>query len=348
MQASISPITSAKLANMGFLCACLVVVSHIFVQPEADAPTFWARELLIRIHAIDVPFFFLAAGYFLAGHVSDQKWWGGEVLKRTKTLLVPFLLWSLLWMICEQLLGIAQSLLDGKSPTLCISLETATLLASFGFDPLRSPALPPLWFVRTLFCLVVLSPLLVVPIKWGRRCGMLWTGTLLAIFWGYVVLLGSPYSALFGVSSFLTVSGFFWFTLGLFLRLHPCLIRLPIWGGVTLLIATLGVEVGAFLWLPQQSICARLIPFVGGLTLMLAVWSIIPGKAWPRWLTSTAFPIYLMHWFVLFPLAGLLGYPASFPIYLFFVIVGIVLPLACTHVLRHCCPKTASLLFGGR
>lgn len=348
MQTAIPSSVSAKLANMGFLCACLVVASHIFVAPDADTMTFWARELLARVHAIDVPFFFLAAGYFLAGHVTERRWWGGEVLKRAKTLLIPFFLWILLWLVYEQALALVQGMLEGKSPSACVSFAMASLPASFGLDPMASPALPPLWFVRTLFCLVVLSPLLVAPIKQGRLCGLSWVGTLLIVFGLYVVVFDSPCDSLFGVSSFLTVSGFFWFTLGLFLRRHPLTARLSAWGGAAVVVATLAVEVAVFLWLPSDSMWARLVPFVGGIVLMPAVWAMVPSRAWPRWLTSTAFPVYLMHWFALFPLAGLLSYPSSFPVYLLFVAAGILLPLAVTCALRRWLPKTACVLFGGR
>ena len=348
MQTAIPSSVSSKLANMGFWCACLVVVSHIFVMPDSDAMTFWARDVLTRVHAIDVPFFFLAAGYFLAGHVMEWRWWEGEVFKRARTLLLPFFLWILLWLVYEQALALGQGMLDGKPPSACVSIAIGALPASFGLNPLGSPALPPLWFVRTLFCLVVLSPLLVAPIKQGYLCGRLWMGMLLAVFGLYVVVFDSPYEALFGVSSFLTVSGIFWFTLGLFLRLHPVSVPLPAWGGAMLLVATLAVEVAVVLVTPPDSMWARLVSFVGGIVLMPAVWAMMPSRAWPRWLTSAAFPIYLMHWFVLFPLAGLLSYPSTFPVYLCFVAAGILLPLAVTCALRRWLPKTACVLFGGR
>ena len=42
---------------------------------------------------IAVPFFFLASGYFLAGHLDEDGWYGRKVKKRVFSLVIPLLLW---------------------------------------------------------------------------------------------------------------------------------------------------------------------------------------------------------------------------------------------------------------
>ena len=38
-----------------------------------------------------VPFFFIASGFFLAGHMCETDWWNRECKKRVRMLLVPCL-----------------------------------------------------------------------------------------------------------------------------------------------------------------------------------------------------------------------------------------------------------------
>ena len=111
--------------------------------------------------------------------------------------------------------------------------------------------------------------------------------------------------------------------------------------------------------------------------LLLGVWSIIPARRWPGWLTGAAFPVYVMHMlmfmFVGFGMKGVgkvlkfvdssicrfvdLGLNdlwmsitsrESLCGYIVFIALSFAGCVAVAAVLRRICPKTAAVLFGGR
>ena len=90
---------SAKVANMSFVCALLVVLIHTTVRADSASSLWWfksvGREFVCKI---GVPFFFVASGYYLAAHWQDARWYGREIRKRVRTLLVPF--------VCLAMLGL--------------------------------------------------------------------------------------------------------------------------------------------------------------------------------------------------------------------------------------------------
>ena len=66
----VSKETSAKFANMGFVCACLVVLIHLGVDGKPGGAAWWTHQMFTHVGMtrIAVPFFFFASGYWLAGH----------------------------------------------------------------------------------------------------------------------------------------------------------------------------------------------------------------------------------------------------------------------------------------
>ena len=134
--------TSNKMANMGFLCAIFIVLLHSGCG---------------GITSVAVPYFFLAAGYFLAGHIGEVGWWKGEVCKRVRSLLVPMWIWGACSIMVELLLqwGIRLTGYDYHGEQLSFLYR---LLRGGGV--LFTVNMGVLWFVRMLFFLVVISPLL--------------------------------------------------------------------------------------------------------------------------------------------------------------------------------------------
>lgn len=64
MQTGLSPLTSGKLANLGFVCACLVVAIHVRVEAEAGNACWWFCGLLKDgVARMAVPFFFATAAF---------------------------------------------------------------------------------------------------------------------------------------------------------------------------------------------------------------------------------------------------------------------------------------------
>ena len=84
---------SNKIANMGFVCACLVVLIHSPMFGNVGFVTYLLKNFLVRIA---VPAFFMISGFLLARHCGEEGWYCREVCKRVKTLLVPLWCWCLI------------------------------------------------------------------------------------------------------------------------------------------------------------------------------------------------------------------------------------------------------------
>ena len=90
--------TSRRLAVMGFLCACMIVLIHCTTRPSLD-PNQWQWWVVNLFGAdgfcrIAVPYFFVASGFFLVGKIHEGGWYFTAVKKRIRTLLIPFVVWA--------------------------------------------------------------------------------------------------------------------------------------------------------------------------------------------------------------------------------------------------------------
>lgn len=161
--------TSSRIADAGFISALMVVFIHIDIQSQCPAyVSCFAKIVKSCICSVAVPTFFLISGYLLAGRVSESGWWPRAMRKRIITLCVPYLIWGLLFFCFDYFRTHDASFLG--------------LLNSLGLTTCDMPGLYPLWFIRSLFLLVVISPIIVYCVS---RFGV----KLLAILF-VIVLLG--------------------------------------------------------------------------------------------------------------------------------------------------------------
>lgn len=358
MQTSISPSLSHKLANMGFVCACLVVALHALAIGSPETIVWWQRPLTTDgICTVGVPFFFFASGYFLAGHIHERGWWWRETKKRVKSLLVPYFAWSVLFVLLALPLILTANKLAGAPWSRNIPLSLSDWLATFGIPPFAAdPYLPALWFVRTLFIFVLCSPFLAYPFRHGKTLGFAWLLLLFALQ-GFL-----PSSSASGfenalLDSWFSLKGLFYFSLGLFLRVQGNSLCIPKW--IKPLILLLGLA--AFLlhfWAIDNDMGTLWFANTKWVAIpvsLVALWAIMPSNPWPRWLTDSAFPIYLIHWTVLSYFGVLLwNLPIrdtlmkAIPTYWVLTAVTVVACLLAAFLMRRVTPRIAAFLFGGR
>ena len=69
----ISPETSCRIANLGFVCTLLVIVIHIRNVPQEVGSLPWLTHFVVRnvFASVAVPFFFIVSGCFLGRHVGE-------------------------------------------------------------------------------------------------------------------------------------------------------------------------------------------------------------------------------------------------------------------------------------
>lgn len=339
---------SAKIANMGILCAFLVLCIHAPISKEAtDAARFFRAIWSHGLGKIAVPFFFVAAGFFLAGHVGEDGWWRREVGKRVRTLIVPLLLWCLIYFLISPIMALIANMIASRPLMTNIELIPSgnTLLRISALHPFEEPYLGVLWFVRMLIVLVIFSPFLV---KLTNPLIILLLYSLQAlvgpelggtpIWWKFTLLKG-----------FFPICGCAAFCFGAMLRFHKVSLAVSRKIGWLLIIFSFTL---IFFRDAAYSRIGTLISWVYIPFLLVGVWSIMPTKRLPAWLTGASFPVYALHMiifgFLKFPFKKLLGGVNTLPSYIAFVITSFIVCIGVAALMRRFLPRVSAVLFGGR
>ena len=228
----LAPTVSVKMANMGVLCAVFIVLLHSGCG---------------GMTRVAVPYFFLAAGYFLAGHIGETGWWHREVAKRVQSLLVPMWIWGAVSIMIELLLqwGIRLTGYDYHGESLSFLYR---LLKSLGV--LFTVNMGVLWFVRMLFFLVVISPLL----RGGGKSVNLLRLMIFAGLYGWFELSDLEQGALWNFFEYgFSLRGLLYFSVGIYLRQYPIRLNISKLSLVVLVVvsgALVGFNVTALIMVP--------------------------------------------------------------------------------------------------
>lgn len=338
MQAKVSEISSNRLGKASFLSALLVVALHVGIGPK------WVGKA-VALTGIAVPFFFVAAGYLFAGRIGEPGWYMRQVKSRVRSLFVPYVVWNAAYWCF--VIGLTTVL--GSLGVKYGGLETIDSLMwqrwdILGVNPVGFPALGLLWFVRCLIVITFVSPVfLLVTRKWG----------------GLFVLLGCVGLVWFSATHPEAEQGWVrvwlakgwiraavYFGLGVWIRFN---------GGedmrVSRPLAAAALVVG---W--ALLACGNVV--VSSLAIPVAMWGLwysLSGAAWPRWLTSCSFPIYVLHAFWgtitagLISAAGLKTWTTD-SAFAWLIKWGIMVagPLVTVWMMRRFMPRVGGVVFGGR
>ena len=192
MGSNINKGLSRKITVLSFVAMVCVVMIHSHALGTIEHPAGWCvfvQALLMRTATNwAVPFFFVVSGFFFASHnlqKSPSVGWYGQLLgKKTRTLLVPYVLWTLVGTV------ISITLVMLNNHIMHHGIFERTFMAADGFwgkidslfgitrnGPKGNLAL---WYVRSLWLLFVISPLLVVLSK-IHKATLLVIGLVLAL-----------------------------------------------------------------------------------------------------------------------------------------------------------------------
>ena len=155
---------SNRFRNMGILCSFFVVLIHCRQHLVPGDLGWWGEQIVYGVTEIAVPFFFLASGFFLRRSMLAGNSYWHQIKKRLLSLVVPFFFWCILFFLWESLLVWGYNVLHGVRTT-SGAYSIATILKLLGVWYMGVPALTPLWYVRALFCLVVLTPFFLLLLK---------------------------------------------------------------------------------------------------------------------------------------------------------------------------------------
>ena len=330
MQHSISKESSQKIVSLSFLCAVLICAAHVQWTPlDQYGPVLWFCRKCFGDPALS--FFFIVSGFFLARHYEEPGWWWTAIRKRIGTILIPYTVWQFVNAIAW----------------FAIDHRWALRPGGFGLNPFIAPKLVPLWYLRNLMLLVVISPLIFACLKrWGWRV-LAW------IFAAWLVLAGVMEVGVFPdgtrMGGFLrgtfTLNGLFTFALGAYLAGHPVTLsrRVGRWCGVAALVLVFARFVLFGLKVP--------VPFdvvvPASLMTLAFVWTHVPAFGLPKALARSVFPIYLMHAIILQTVCRQI-FPWSPFTPVEELLLGIGGSIVISELLHRFLPRVARFVFGGR
>ncbi len=298
---------------------------------------------------VAVPLFFLFSGYLffwnVSGTVSD---FTSKFMKRVKSLLIPFLVWSL-WAIafCYML----QSLPQAK-PFFSKGIISEYSFSEFMEVWLIRPIAYQLWFIQHLLIIITLSPL----IFWLVKNFSLYILAPLVILWVYNFNL-----------FYLSAEGLLFFSVGALIAIkmpHALLSRLPQYDLILSLSWLSVVLLKTYLfWISgNESLLIVVLGKCGILIGMLSVWSLydrfwlhlsssaltIPGMA------GYSFFLFVSHEPILIIIKKLLianiqagSYTLLF-VYILTALFTITICLTMGYYLKRLSPAFYDLITGGR
>lgn len=353
---SINIDVSRRFRTISFICACMVVMIHASVFPPEGTLSWWVAFFVGAngLCRVAVPYFFLMAGYFLFGREWREDWYGSAVGSRVRSLVVPFYAWMAVTVLvmCAVSMGIRLLKYDYQGATMLMpEASVSYVLSVLGVNPVCD--IGPLWFLRTLFVFVLLSPVLLKVINSRFRivllCGLLFFVIFLRL--GYVCNDGLRIC----FSFFFSPEGLLYFVLGMMLRSGRIPVIKRTWQ-VALLLAVIVLLVlkGVFLSV-GDSLCACFVDLLMVPSMMVAWWMVAGRLPFSSAVSSLSFPIYLLHGFILliftsvYALLGLSEYAMS-------SICAMVVKFTATlfgsifiaDFLRKNFPHVAKIMFGGR
>lgn len=341
-----SEVVSNKIKNLSIVCAMLVAFIHVGRPSVVGSSGWWFYQLTAEgVSRVAVPFFFICSGYFLSKHFTDAGWYLAEIKKRIKSLIVPYLFWSLIFYLYIY----ALSLVEPDNP-ICYRVVqempiVSRILLSLGLSPEKLPMLYPLWYLRFLFLMALVSPVFVLTAKYF--------GLSMFVVLGILYILfnpgdGSP----IGIHIGFPFEGAFYFYCGILVYKHNLKVYINrfslklavLAGGGALALIIARAMMLNYIGLPYWFIKPLFIPLA-----LIALWVFISGAVWPSKLVALSFLVYVTHVFGLQLFSFIFGRDSDNAwMILGRVGFGLCFALIISYFLRNIIGWRVNLLWGGR
>lgn len=320
-----------------------------FGPEQLSAFTDFIRILISQgLARLAVPMFFLMSGYFFfLGFAWSWREYGQKLAARAKTLLLPYLFWTVLGVAIRflgQSFSAVRSYFVGEGPLLadCSVFDLAN--TAFGFT--AAPLSYHFWFIRDLMLLMILSPVLVVILRYAAIpfLGVVFLTWITATWPMYIPdAVGVLF---FSAGAYVAMRGLSLFALDRY--------------GAGVLLAYVPVLLADVIWYEASfNLCLHRCGIVLGLvaTLFATKWVLANEKLKITllWLGESSFFVYAAHE----PLLGLartlafqavsFAWPATMLVLYLGIPLLVIAGLVAAHaLLGRCFPKALALVTGGR
>lgn len=258
---SISQTASCNLEYASFLATIMILFIHssLSMMPLPRIVAFTEALIGDGICRVAVPFFFVRSGYLFFLNVDDIKIVVSKIVKRFRSLVVPYLLWGilgLLFLFAVSNIPFCNALIIRQYPW--------ESLKEFCFQFFVNPINYQLWFLRDLFLLCLISPIIFYFVRFTS-----WAGLVL-LFFAYL-LVPINYVVLYSSMSL------FFFVLGAYIAIRePHLVeynlvrKLPV-VLIVFVILTVYNALSKIYIIPYYSQLNAFLPLLG----ILCLWGIV-------------------------------------------------------------------------
>lgn len=154
----------------GLACLCVVYIhaTNIFsyVGENKFANLHLILSPLLVLANCGVPIFFIISGY-LSKNTLQKYGYKNMLLKKIKTLLIPYIIWNVFYMLIE---FAGHFVLPGAFADLTKGSVIDLLVNILGIPFIKPPIYNPLWFIRSLFLIFLILPIINYIVKniWGE------------------------------------------------------------------------------------------------------------------------------------------------------------------------------------
>lgn len=231
-------LTSQTISSLRFPLAVMVVTIHARTLDDMDFTPVWplvsGMDIALGLQVlfssvvchVAVPIFYVMSGYlfFYKLPTFDGRTYKSKLRKRIKTLFVPYLLWNLMQILFTVLLKVAGVVVKGKPlDGIADYLQEHAGIATF-WDcnmwnlwrtnwvgqntPPTGPILVPMWFLRDLMVIVILTPIIYFLLRHFKH----WALLLFAVcyvtgIWPYIHGFSITAMFFFSLGAYFSING---------------------------------------------------------------------------------------------------------------------------------------------
>lgn len=348
----ISQYNSQKIKVLSFIAIMMVLYIHAIYKESFDYPLANSIQIFFSITGISFianPLFYCISGFLFFTGVSNIKDCYPKLKKRVRTLIIPYIIWNIIFVMWYVILAIIPGISQFVNNNMVGEIFCDDIL-SIPHKLFVVPAGFQLWFVRDLIIYVFFSPIIYLLLKKF--------GVIIPILFFIVGSIGLVY-----LPSEIKLWGLFFFILGGWIALHSSLdiiqreISIPI-ASILGCIYLLNAFLRSFQLFPYSG-CDILIELCG----LIAMWRLYDvivktGTGKLTILLATlgnyAFFIYLFHepTFNIIKKLGTKILPMQehylIGLYLINPFIMAALSIIVAKYLKKILPKTYGVLVGGR